>query len=76
MYKCTECNLNVLCGQILTKFYQIWYQNNSMPNNCQCDMKFSHFVPDSLLIEHLKLSCDIQSFSLNLNFDFFEISTL
>ena len=26
--------------------------------------------------EHLKLSCDIHSFSLNLNFDFLEIITL
>ena len=34
------------------------------------------FVPDSLLIEHLKLSCGIHSFSLNLNFDFLEIITL
>ena len=28
------------------------------------------FVPDLLLIERLKLSCGIHSFSLNLNFDF------
>ena len=28
------------------------------------------FVPDSLLKEHLKLSCGTHSFSLNLNFDF------
>ena len=34
------------------------------------------FVPDSLLIEHLKLSCGIHSFSLNMNFDFLEIVTL
>ena len=34
------------------------------------------FVPDSLLIEHLTLSCGIHSFSLDLNFDFFEIITL
>ena len=34
------------------------------------------FDPDSLSIEHLKLSCGIHSFSLNLNFDFFEIITL
>ena len=34
------------------------------------------FVPDSLLIEHLKLSYGIHSFSLNLNFDFLEIITL
>ena len=33
------------------------------------------FVPDSLLPEHLKLSCGIHSFSLNLNFDFLEIVT-
>ena len=33
------------------------------------------FVPDSLLLEHLKLSCGIHSFSLNLNFDFLEIIT-
>ena len=34
------------------------------------------FVSDSLLIEHLKLTCGIHSFSLNLNFDFLEIITL
>ena len=34
------------------------------------------FDPDSLLIDHLKLSCGIHSFSLNLNFDFLEIITL
>ena len=34
------------------------------------------FVPNSLLMEHLKLSCGIHSFSLNLNFDFLEIVTL
>ena len=34
------------------------------------------FVPDSLLIEHLKPPCGIHSFSLNLNFDFLEIITL
>ena len=34
------------------------------------------FVPDSLLIEHLKLSCHTHSFSLNLNFDFLESITL
>ena len=33
------------------------------------------YVPDSLLLEHLKLSCGIHSFSLNLNFDFLEIIT-
>ena len=30
----------------------------------------------SLLIEHIKLSCGIHSFSLNLNFDFLKIITL
>ena len=34
------------------------------------------FVPDSLLIEHLKLSCDIHSFSLNMNFNFLKLITL
>ena len=34
------------------------------------------FVPDSLLIAHLELSCGIHSFSLNLNFDFLEIIKL
>ena len=34
------------------------------------------FVPDSLLIDHLKLSCGIHSFFLNLSFDFLEIITL
>ena len=34
------------------------------------------FLPNPLLIEHLKLSCGIHSFSLNLNFDFLEIITL
>ena len=34
------------------------------------------FVPDSLLIEHLKLSCGIHGFSLILNFDFLKITTL
>ena len=34
------------------------------------------FVSEFLLIENLKLSCDIHSFSLNLNFDFLEIITL
>ena len=33
------------------------------------------YVPDSFLPEHLKLSCGIHSFSLNLNFDFLEIIT-
>ena len=33
------------------------------------------FVPDSLLLEHLKLSCGIHSFSLNPNFDFLEMIT-
>ena len=33
------------------------------------------YVPDSLLLEHLKLSCGIHSFPLNLNFDFLEIIT-
>ena len=33
------------------------------------------FVPDSLLLEHLKLCCGIHSFSLNLNFDFLKIIT-
>ena len=33
------------------------------------------YVPDSLLLEHLKISCGIHSFSLNLNFDFLEIIT-
>ena len=33
------------------------------------------FLPGSLLLEHLKLSCGIHSFSLNLNFDFLEIIT-
>ena len=28
------------------------------------------YVPDSLLLEHLKLSCGIHNFSLNLNIDF------
>ena len=55
--------------------YRICYQNNITPNNLQCHMHFP-FVPDSLLIEHLKLSCGIHSFSLNLNFDFLEIITL
>ena len=54
--------------------YRICYQNNIMPNNCQCHIHFP-FVPDSLLLEHLKLSCGIHSFSLNLNFDFLEIIT-
>ena len=36
---------------------------------------FFPFVPDSLLLEHLKLSRGIHSFSLNLNFDFLEIIT-
>ena len=49
--------------------YRICYQNNIIPNNCP-------FVPDSLLLEHLKLSCGIHSFSLNLNFDFLEIITV
>ena len=31
------------------------------------------YVPGSLLLEHLKLSCGIHSFSLNLNFHFLEI---
>ena len=35
--------------------YRICYQNNIMANNCQCHLHFP-FVPDSLLIEHLKLS--------------------
>ena len=34
------------------------------------------FVPDSLLIGHLNLSCGIYSFSLTLNFDFLEIINL
>ena len=54
--------------------YRICYQNNIMPNNCQCHIHFL-FVPDSLLLEHLKLSCGIHSSSLNLNFDFLEIIT-
>ena len=54
--------------------YRICYQDNIMPNNCQCHIHFL-FVPDSLLLEHLKLSCGIYSFSLNLNFDFLEIIT-
>ena len=33
------------------------------------------YVPDSLLLEHLKLSCGIHNFSLNLNIDFLEIIT-
>ena len=37
---------------------------------------FFLFVPDSLLIKHLKLSCGIHSFSLNLNVDFLEIILL
>ena len=47
--------------------------------SCQTTVSVIHifpFVPDSLLIEHLKLSCGIHSFSLNLNVDYFEIITL
>ena len=33
------------------------------------------YVPDSMLPEHLELSCGIHSFSLNLNFDFLLIIT-
>ena len=35
--------------------YRICYQNNFMPNNCQCHTHFP-FVPDSLLIEHISES--------------------
>ena len=47
--------------------------------SCQTTVIVIHifpFVPDSLLIKHLKLSCGIHSFSLNLNVDFLEIITL
>ena len=33
------------------------------------------YAPDSSLLEHLKLSCGIHGFSLNLNFNFREIIT-
>ena len=44
--------------------------------SCETTVSVIHiflFVPDSLLIKHLKLSCGIHSFSLNLNVDFLEI---
>ena len=44
--------------------------------SCQTTVSVFPFVPDSFLIEHLKLCCGIHSFSLNLNFDFLEIITL
>ena len=47
--------------------------------SCETIVSVKHiflFVPDSLLIKHLKLSCGIHSFSLNLKVDFLEIITL
>ena len=46
--------------------------------SCQttvCVIYIFPYVPDSLLPEHLKLSCGIHNFSLNLNIDFLEIIT-
>ena len=47
--------------------------------SCQTTIIVIHifpFLPDSSLTKHLKLSCGIHSFSLNLNVDFLEIITL
>ena len=47
--------------------------------SCETTVSVIHnflFVPDSLLVKRLKLSCGIHSFSLNLNVHFLEIILL